>query len=136
MLAEFEKRYDCNFREGYDGGTFYIGTKGVMHTGCYGKRPMILPETAHRAFPVPLQRLPRIKGTPIAHFFECCKDGKQTCANFQYAAAITEFLLLGNLAVRAGTGTKVEWNSAMGRCTEPAGLNSYLSRPYRKGWKI
>jgi predicted dehydrogenase len=136
MLAEFEKKYDCDFREGYDGGTFYIGTKGVMHTGCYGHRPLILPESAHRAFPVPDKRIPRIKGTPIAHFLECCKQGEQTCANFEYAAAITEFLLLGNLAARAGAGTKVEWDGAKGRCTNLPEVNDYLRRSYRKGWKI
>ena len=136
MLAEFEKQYDCEFREGFDGGTFYIGSKGVMHTGCYGQRPRILPESAHRAFPAPLKRIPRIKGTPMAHFFECCKAGKPTCADFEYAAAITEFLLLGNLAARAGAGTKVEWDGAKARCTNLPELNQYLRRTYRKGWKI
>lgn len=29
MLVEFEKRLDSDFREGGDGGTFYIGTKGI-----------------------------------------------------------------------------------------------------------
>lgn len=136
MLAEFEKKYDCNFREGYDGGTFYIGTKGVMHTGCYGHRPLILPESAHRAFPVPDKRIPRIKGTPIAHFLQCCKEENSTCADFGYAAAITEFLLLGNLAARAGAGTKVEWDGAKARCINLPEVNQYLRRPYRKGWKI
>jgi len=134
MLTEFEKKYDWDFREGFDGGTFYIGSKSVMHTGCYGRRPQILPESAHRAIPVPPKRIPRIKGTPIAHFFECCKEGKPTCANFEYAAAITEFLLLGNLAARAGAGTKVEWDGAKALCTNLPELNQYLRRSYRKGW--
>src|ERR1035438_2411943 len=84
MLADFEKRYDSDFREGFDGGTFYIGGGGIMHTGCYGQRPRILPEAVHRAFPIPPQRIARIKGTPIAHFLECCKAGKPTCADFEY----------------------------------------------------
>jgi predicted dehydrogenase len=136
MLLEFEKKYDCDFREGWDGGTFYIGTKGVMHTGCYGQRPRILPEEAHAAFPVPPQRIPRIKGAHFSHFFECCKAGKPTCADFAYAAAITEFLLLGHLAIQAGAGTKVEWDGAGMRCTNLPELNHYLSRTYRKGWEM
>jgi hypothetical protein len=67
---------------------------------------------------------------------ECCKAGKPTCADFEYAAAITEFLLLGNLAARAGAGTKIEWDGAKARCTNQPELTQYLRRPYRKGWKI
>ena len=134
MLFDFEKKFDCDFREGWDGGTFYIGTKGVMHSACYGQRPRILPEEAHAAFPVPAQRIPRIKGSHLSHFFECCKAGKPTCADFDYAAAITEFLLLGHLAIAAGPGTRVEWSSEKGRCTNVAGLNRLPGRRYRKGW--
>jgi hypothetical protein len=135
MLAEYEKEYDCDFREGFDGGTLHIGTKGVMHTGCYGRRPRILPDEAHEAFPTPPHRIPRITGSPFTHFFECCKAGKPTCADFQYAAAITELLLLGHLATRSGPGTKVEWNGPRMRCTNLPGLNRYLRRKYRKGWE-
>jgi hypothetical protein len=56
LSAEFEKQYEWDFHEGWDGGTIYIGTKGVMHTGCYGQRPRLWPEAAHRAFPVPEPR--------------------------------------------------------------------------------
>jgi hypothetical protein len=135
MLLEFEKKYDCDFREGWDGGTFYIGTRGIMHTGCYGQRPRILPEETHAAFPVPERRLPRIKGSHFTHFFECCKAGKPTCADFVYGAAITEFLLLGHLAIQAGPDARVEWNSQKMRCTNLPELNHHLGRKYRKGWK-
>jgi predicted dehydrogenase len=134
MLAEFEKKYDCDFREGWDGGTFYIGTKGVMHTGCYGQRPRLLPEEAQRAFPVPEARIPRIKGSHFGHFIECCKEGKPTCADFGYAAAITEFLLLGHLAIKAGVGTRVEWDAGKARCTNVPELNRWVKRESRKGW--
>jgi len=93
MLARFEKQFDCDFREGWDGGTFYIGTKGVMHTGCYGQRPRLLPDEVHRAFPVPEPRIPRIKGSHFAHFIQSCKESKQTCADFGYAAAMSFVLL-------------------------------------------
>ena len=136
MLAEFAQKYDYDFTEGFDGGTFYIGTKGIMHTGCYGRRPQILPEESHAAFPVPPPLIPRIKGSPFTHFFECCKAAKQTCASFEYASAITEFLLLGHLAIRAGPGTKVEWNGPKMRCTNLPDVNLHLGRKYRKGYKV
>jgi predicted dehydrogenase len=135
MLLEFEKKYDCDFREGWNGGTFYIGTRGVMHTACYGLHPRILPEEVHAAFPVPPESIPRIKVSHFGHFFECCKAGKPTCADFEYAAAITEFLLLGHLAIQAGPDARVEWNSHEGRCTNLPDLNQHLGRRYREGWK-
>ena len=107
-----------------------------MHTGCYGQRPRLLPDEAHAAFRPPPPQIPRIKGTPFTHFFECCKAGKPTCADFTYAAAITEFLLLGHLAIRAGAGTKVEWDGPKMRCTNLPELNHYLRRQDRKGWKV
>jgi len=136
MLGEFEKKYDTNFREGWDGGTFYIGTKGVMHTGSYGERPRILPEEAHRAFPPPARTIPRIKGSHFAHFIESCKAGKPTCADFDYAAGITEFLLLGHLANRAGAGAKVEWDGIKMKCTNRPELDRWLRREPRKGWEV
>jgi hypothetical protein len=106
-----------------------------MHTACYGQRPRILPEEAHAAFPVPAQRIPRIKGSHLSHFFECCKAGKPTCADFEYAAAITEFLLLGHLAIRAGPDTRIEWDAQKMRCTNLPELNHHFGRKCRKGWK-
>lgn len=135
MLAEFEKKYDWDFREGYDGGTFYIGTKGVLHSGCYGQRPRLWPEAAHRAFPVPEQKIERVRGSHFAHFIECCKAGKPTCADFTYAAGITEFLLLGHLAIKAGTGSKVEWDSAGMKCRNLPDLNRCVKREGRAGWR-
>jgi predicted dehydrogenase len=133
-LAEFEKKYDTDFREGWDGGTFYIGTKGVMHSGCYGQRPRLLPEEAHRAFPAPAISIPRVKGPHFVHFIQCCKEGRQTCADFAYAAAITEFLLLGHLAIKAGAGVTVQWDSARMRSPNVPAMNRWVQREHRKGW--
>jgi hypothetical protein len=136
MLAELEKKYDSNFREGWNGGTFYIGSKGVMHSASYGQNPRLLPDEAQRAFPVPKARIPRIKGPHFTHFIQCCKEGKPTCADFAYAAAITEFLLLGHLAIKAGVDATVEWDSANLRCTNIPEINRWVQREYRKGWEL
>jgi len=39
------------FGEKFDGGTLYVGTKGVMFTGTYGENPRILPKEKHAEFP-------------------------------------------------------------------------------------
>jgi hypothetical protein len=68
------------------------------------------------------------------HFIQSCKEGKPTCADFGYASAITEFLLLGHLAIRAGVGAKVEWDSANLRCPNLPELNRWVKRECRAGW--
>ena len=135
MLADLEKKCNRNFRHGWDGGTFYIGSKGIMHTGSYGDNPRILPEEAHKAFPLPKAQIPRVKGSHFAHFIQCCKDGKATAVDFQYAAAITEFLLLGHLAMKAGVGVKVEWDGSTMRSPNHPDLNRWVKREPRKGWE-
>lgn len=136
MLAELEARCGRNFREGWDGGTFYLGTRGIMHTGSYGETPRILPDDAHQAFPAPPRQIPRIKGSHFSHFLECCKAGQPTCADFEYGAAITEFLLLGQLALHAGVGVKVEWDGPAMRSPNHPELDRWLRQECRKGWEV
>jgi hypothetical protein len=107
-----------------------------MCTGNYGNGPRIVPEEAHQAFPPPQQSIPRIKGTHFAHFVHCCKEGKRTAADFEYGAAITEFLLLGHLAIRAGVGNKVLWDGPNMRCTNLPDLNRWVRHPCRKGREV
>jgi len=135
-LAEVQERGDWDFHEGFDGGTLYLGTKGVMHTGCYGRRPRLWPDAAHRAFPAPPTRLPRVQGSHFDHFLACCKAGEPTCADFGYAAGITEFLLLGHLAIKAGPGERLEWDPVNRRCRNRPDLDRWVARECRPGWEL
>ena len=107
MLPEFEKKYDSDFREGWDDGNFYIGSSGIMHSGCYGKNARLLPEEAQCVFPVLNTRIPTIEGAHFAHFLECCKEEKPTFADFEYAAGLTELLPLAHLAITATQARKL-----------------------------
>jgi hypothetical protein len=136
LLADvLEKKHNRQLdRSHCGGGTIYVGTRGIMVSGNYGDGPRIVPEEAHRAFPPPDRTLPRVKGTHFAHFLQCCKERKPTCADFAYGAAITEFLLLGHLALRAGVGGAAEWDGPGMKCTNHPELNRWLARECRKGW--
>ena len=112
-----------------------MGTKGIMHSGSYGNRARLLPEEAQRAFRAPAPSIPRINGSHFAHFIESCKEGKPTCADFEYSAGLTEFLLLGHLAIKAGAGATVEWDGANMRCSNLPELDRWVRRTYRKGWE-
>lgn len=137
LVAEFEQKYNRQFDQSWGGGgTLYIGDKGVMYTGNYGAGPRILPEEKHKAFPVPPESLPRIRGGHFADFLRACRDGKPSAADFSYAGPFTEMVLLGQLAMKAGIGKKVEWDGATMTARNMPELDRLIKREHRKGWEL
>ncbi|MBE3071276.1 MAG: Gfo/Idh/MocA family oxidoreductase [Planctomycetes bacterium] len=137
LVAEFERKYNRQFDQSWGGGgTLYIGDKGVMVTGNYGSGPRILPEEQHKAFPVPPESLPRIRGGHFADFLRACRDGKPSAADFSYAGPFTEGVLLGHLAYKAGIGKRVEWDGAAMSARNLPDLNRWVKREHRKGWEL
>jgi hypothetical protein len=134
LLAELQKKYPDE--EFGTNGTVYVGDKGMIYTGCYGERMHILPMEKMKQTPAPPKTLPRPKDI-FTDFINACQEGKtDTAASFEYGTRLTEFTLLGNLAQYAGVGKKVEWDGKRRRVTSDRGLNKWLQREYRKGWRV
>ncbi len=133
----FTEQAEKNKRK-FGDGTIYKGDKGLyMVTETYGDGVRILPEEAHKAFPVPAEKIPRVKGGPIADLFNAIKGGPAPCSNFaDYSAGFTEFILTGHLAMFAGVGKKLEWDVAGMKCTNAPEINRFVGREYRKGWEV
>jgi predicted dehydrogenase len=134
LLAELQKQYPDEEMDKPDSGTLYVGEKGVLYTATYGGRMHILPLEKMDQIKQPPRTLPRPKNI-FADFLDACREGKkETSADFDYGARLTEFTLLGNLAQHAGVGNKVEWNGPKMKVSNLPRLNEWLKRPYRKGW--
>jgi hypothetical protein len=133
LVLELEKQYNRNFGRA---GSLLVGDKGIMTIGEFGDGCRIVPEEAHRAFPVPEKLLPRIKGSHQSDFFRACRGGAPACANFDYSAPLAEIALLGNIAMLAGLKRRVEWDGAAMRCANLPELDRFLKPPYRDGWQI
>lgn len=136
LVGELEKKYERKFDSN---GSLYVGDKGIMYTGTYGGGVRIVPEEAHKAFKAPertLARLPKGMGHH-GSFFNAVrtKGAEPASSNFEVAAKLTEMILLGCLAIKAGLGRKVEWDGEGMRCTNLADVNRFLKREYRKGWE-
>ena len=132
LVTELQKQQDWKFDSN---GTLYVGDKGIMYTATYGGGVRIIPEAKHKAFPVPEKKIPRIE--KLSHqgdFLRGVRGVQEPCANFGYSAGLTEMVLLGNLAIKAGVGKKVEWDG--NKCTNMPEVNKFLKRDYRKGWEI
>ena len=110
------------------------GEKGTILHDFYCGMVRIIPEAKLREAGV--NKVPkRLKRSPghMAEYIQACKGGDAPGANFQYAAALTTMVLLGNLSVR--TGKKMEWDAKAQKVTNLPEANKWLSRPPRKGWE-
>jgi predicted dehydrogenase len=110
-----------------EGGTIYIGDKGVIYNG------RLLPESRVRDYPTPSKTLPRSPG----HYEEwllACKGGEPAGSNFDISGPQTETILLGNIALRAQK--KLLWDSENLRITNVPEANAYLRPHYREGWGV
>jgi hypothetical protein len=63
-----------------------------------------------------------------------CKGGPVPYSNFDIAAYLTEIILLGCVALRAGT--KLDWDGPNMKAKNTRAADQYVQREYRKGWKL
>ncbi|MGA2662538.1 MAG: hypothetical protein ABSH34_34090, partial [Verrucomicrobiota bacterium] len=132
LFAELLNKYPDEVFD-YDGGTFYVGEKGILYTGTYGSMHILPRERMNEFSQVP-KTLPRPKNI-MADFLDACREGKKdTAVSFEYGAQLTEFVLLGNLAQYAGAGRKVQWDGPNMKVANLPELDPWLKRPARPGW--
>ncbi len=114
-----------------DNGTLFVGENGKLWAE-YDKAPIIVPTSRKGDFKQPEKTLPRSPGH-YEEWLDACKGGQAAGSDFvAKACRLTEFVLLGNLAVRAGK--KIEWDAAAGRAKNAPELDRYIHRDYRPGW--
>ncbi len=126
-----------------EGGILYVGSKGKMLQETYGLNPRLLPDSKHASTARPKQVLPRIPHE--AHemnWVDAIRGQQEVSCPFEYAAQLTEVMLLGIVSLRAGG--KILYDGANRRVTNKitpdnnrdGGVdpNQYLSREYRAGW--
>ena len=114
-------------------GAILIGSKGKLVHDTYGLKPRLLPRALHASCGKPKALLPRIKDE--AHEMNWVEAAKGTTAAscpFEYAARLTEVMLLGVVALR--TGKKIEYDAANMRVVNAPDANQFLAREPRAGW--
>ncbi|WP_372796234.1 Gfo/Idh/MocA family protein, partial [Pontiella sp.] len=117
-------------------GTYFVGTKNSGYTDERSNNPRLGNKEAQIEFKksgYPDEVIPRVKGGPIKELIDNIKGLIPQCgANFDYAAPMTELMLLGIIA--ANHGGKIEWDAQRARITNRPELNRHLKAPVRKGW--
>jgi hypothetical protein len=120
-----------------EGGMYMEGTRETLyHSEMRPVSPMITP--AERFMEIKgelrkIEKLPPVGEGPIEEWIAAIKgDGPPPGSNFDYAAPLTEVVLLGALAQR--TGRAIEWDpEAMTVVGQPE-LDVFIKEPARDGW--
>ncbi len=110
-------------------GVLFVGSEGMLIAD-YG-RFKLYPEDKFAGVTRP--RLP--EGPQHAQeWITACKTGSPTGCNFDYAGPLTETVLLGTVAYRAGR--KLQWGAEDMEVTNCPEANQYIRREYRYGWTL
>lgn len=112
-------------------GVLFVGSKGLLLADY--KKFRLLPESDFAGYKAPKPSIPASLGH-YEEWIQGCKHGTPTTCNFDYAGALTEAILLGNVAYR--TGQKIEWDAKNLKATNAPAAMNFVQSEYRKGWEV
>lgn len=112
-------------------GVLFVGEKGNLLSDY--SRHILLPEDKFQDYTRPEPFIPNSIGHH-KEWVQACKTGSPTTCNFDYSGALSEAVLLGNVAFRAGE--RLEWDTKKLRATNTRAADEFVHHHYRKGWKI
>jgi hypothetical protein len=113
-------------------GMMFVGDKGVILGGFRGENPILIPEnkSVQPGVPTPEAYGQRTNDVWINSF----RNNTQSPGSFIYAGPVTETILLGAVALRAGK--RIEYDAANMKITNFPEADKFLVRGYRSGWEI
>jgi len=116
------------------GGFLLVGSQGKLYSPTdYGERYELFPRAKFAGYQPPKPSLPRSPGVH-EEWLQCILDRKRPLASFEYAAPLTEAMLLGNVALR--TGQRIDWDAAAMRARNCPAAEQYLRRQYRREFRL
>jgi len=122
--------------DGDGGGAIFIGDKGYLSHQTYGDEPKIFPESLRAEAEAVPKSFERVTTGHEVNWAQACKGEVKASSPFEYASALTEVMLLGIVALRAGQNTRIEYDGANMRVTNLPDANQFLTREYRSGWAL
>ena len=113
-------------------GMMLVGEKGRIIAGFRGENPQLYVDNKN----ITPQRtnVARVTGDANNVWIDAFKNNTQSPGSFIYSGPVTETILLGGVALRAGK--KVEYDSENMKITNIPDANKFLVREYRKGWEL
>ena len=115
-------------------GNLFIGDKGKIVCGTYGRDKWLMPKTRRDEYEPPAKTLPRVGGNHPQNWIKACRGEAEACSNFDYAVPLVETVLLGTVALR--TGKTIEWDPENMKARNAKEADRYIRHDYRKGWSL
>jgi len=113
-------------------GMMFVGDKGRIFAGFRGENPQLYVDNKN----ITPQKTNTVRSNEDANnlWINAFKNNTQSPGSFLYTGPVTETILLGGVALRAGK--KVEYDTANMKITNIPEANKFLVREYRKGWEL
>ncbi|MCX6226320.1 MAG: Gfo/Idh/MocA family oxidoreductase [Bacteroidia bacterium] len=112
-------------------GMMFVGDKGIIIGDFRGENPVLYTENTMLV----KESAPEPSGQDNNDIWiNSFKNNTQSPGSFIYAGPVTETILLGAVALRAGK--KVDYDAANMKITNIPEANKFLAREYRKGWEL
>jgi len=97
------------------GGCMFVGQKGTIMCGVYGKDPYLIPESFEASYKKPAPYLKRVEAGHQMDWVRACKEGtdsrEEASSNFSYSGPLNEMVVMGVVAVRLQDLKKeLEWD--------------------------
>ncbi len=121
-------------------GSLLVGSKGIYYSpNDYGESAKLLPKKNFEGYQKPQPWLPRNGHGDLGmkeEWVRAIMENKPEIAysNFDFAGLLTETILLGNVAMRAGK--KLDWDAENMKFTNAPDAEKFLHFEYRNGWTL
>lgn len=118
------------------GGALIVGARGRIHATAHNATFRLLPAGQFQG--VQVQRPETIEESRghEQDWVIACQGGKPAWASFEYADALNEFLMLGNLSTQIDPGTVLEFDPVAMTMVNHPGADALIRCHYRSGWTL
>jgi predicted dehydrogenase len=114
---------------GSQNGVLYVGEKGNLFVG-FPEMPELFPKGDFADY-----KWPKLEdNNHYTEWTSAIAEGKSTACPFSYSGPLTETVLLGNVAYRAGA--TIDWDSENLTARGLPAADRLIRREYRDGWQI
>jgi hypothetical protein len=115
-------------------GMMFVGDRGKILASFHGANPRIIPEKRMVEVTGSANPPKELTTRNERAWIEAFKNNSESPGTFLKASPVTETILLGGVALRAGK--KVVYDAAKMEIANDSSANQYLTREYREGWEL
>ena len=115
-------------------GMMFVGDKGKILAGFLCEEPQLLPKSRMDAYTKGKQMPKDDDEYDNAVWIDAFRNKKESPGSFLNAGTVTETILLGGIALRAGR--KVVYDSVNMKIPNYPEAEKFFYREYRKGWEL